>query len=73
MTIDFLIGAIRASRDLHPKVKTELEERLYLGAGMSISEESAMDALRDAGWVECDYNCMPFAMVKAKLGGLEKV
>ena len=28
MTIDFLIGAIRASRDLHPHVKTELEEIL---------------------------------------------
>ena len=28
MTIDFLIGAIRASRDLHPQVKTELEEIL---------------------------------------------
>ena len=29
MTIDFLIGAIRASRDLHPLVKTELEEILH--------------------------------------------
>ena len=29
MTNDFLIGAIRASRDLHPQVKTELEEILY--------------------------------------------
>lgn len=29
MTIDFLIGAIRASRDLHPQVKTELEEILH--------------------------------------------
>ena len=28
MTVDFLIGAIRASRDLHPNVKTELEEIL---------------------------------------------
>ena len=28
MTIDFLIGAIRASRDLHPIVQTELEEIL---------------------------------------------
>ena len=73
MTTDFLIGAIRASRDLHPQVKTELEERLYLGADMPISEESAMDALRDAGWVECDYDCIPFAMVKAKLKGIEKV
>ena len=29
MMIDFLIGAVRASRDLHPQVKTELEEILY--------------------------------------------
>ena len=28
MSIDFLVGAIRASRDLHPQVKTELEEIL---------------------------------------------
>ena len=28
MTVDFLIGAVRAS-DLHPQVKTELEEILY--------------------------------------------
>lgn len=71
MSIDFLIGAIRASQDLHPKVKTELEERLYLGAGMSISEESAIEALQSAGWMECDYNCEPFAMVKRKLGRID--
>ena len=29
MLIDFLIGAIRASQDLHPQVKTELEEILH--------------------------------------------
>ena len=29
MSIDFLIGAIRASRDLHPNVSTELEEILH--------------------------------------------
>ena len=73
MTKDFLIGAIRASRDLHPQVKTELEEILYGGAFLPVSEEKAMEALRDAGWVECDYNCIPFAMVKAKLKGIEKV
>lgn len=28
MTIDFLIGAVRASNDLHPQVKTEVEEIL---------------------------------------------
>ena len=68
MTTDFLIGAIRASRDLHPQVKTELEERLYRGADMPISEESAIEALQSAGWMECDYNCEPFAMVKRKIG-----
>ena len=68
MTVDFLIGAIRASRDLHPQVKTELEERLYRGADMPISEESAIEALQSAGWMECDYNCEPFAMVKIKIG-----
>lgn len=73
MTKDFLIGAIRASRDLHPKVKTELEEILYGGAFLPVSEEKAMEALRDAGWVECDYNGEPFAMIKAKIGRLEKV
>jgi len=29
MTIDFLIGAVRASNDLHPAVQTEIEEILY--------------------------------------------
>ena len=29
MTIDFLIGAVRASQDLHPQVKTELEEIVH--------------------------------------------
>ena len=29
MTHDFLIGAIRASQDLHPQVRTELEEILF--------------------------------------------
>ena len=32
MTTEFLIGAIRASRDLHPQVKTELEEILHAHA-----------------------------------------
>ena len=69
MTIDFLIGAIRASRDLHPNVKTELEEILHRRGPWIISEEAAMEALKGAGWVECDYNCVPFAMVKHKIGG----
>ena len=73
MTNDFLIGAIRASRDLHPQVKTELEEILYGGSFLPVSEEKAMEALRDVGWTECDYNGEPFAMIKAKIGRLEKV
>ena len=72
MTIDFLIGAIRASQDLHPQVKTELEEILHSGAFLQVTEQAAIDALRDAGWTECDYNCEPFALVKAKIGKLEK-
>lgn len=71
MTIDFLIGAIRASRDLHPAVQTELEEILHRWDRWMVTEQDAMKALMDAGWTECDYNCVPFAMVKAKIGGLE--
>ena len=71
MTTDFLIGAIRASRDLHPQVKTELEEILHRWDRWMVTEQDAMKALMDAGWTECDYNCVPFAMVKAKIGGLE--
>ena len=71
MTKDFLIGAIRASRDLHPQVKTELEEILHRFDRWMVTEQDAMKALMDAGWTECDYNCVPFAMVKAKIGGLE--
>ena len=43
MSIDFLIGAIRASRDLHPLVKTELEEILRAVE----SEEGKRDVERD--------------------------
>ena len=71
MTTDFLIGAIRASRDLHPLVKTELEEILNRWAPCEVSEHEAMEALKGAGWTECDYNCIPFAMVKEKIGGLK--
>ena len=71
MTNDFLIGAVRASQDLHPQVKTELEEILYRCDRWMVTEQDAMKALKDAGWIECDYNCVPFAMVKAKIGGLE--
>lgn len=41
MTNDFLIGAIRASRDLHPQVKTELEEILYKEEPASAEERKA--------------------------------
>ena len=71
MTTDFLIGAIRASNDLHPQVKTELEEILCRWDRWMVTEKDAMKALRDAGWTECDYNCVPFAMVKSKIGGME--
>lgn len=45
MSIDFLIGAIRASRDLHPLVKTELEEILRAVE----SEEGKRDVERNDG------------------------
>lgn len=73
MTTEFLIGAVLASNDLHPKVKEELQKILYNNAFVPISEVQAIEALRDAGWVECDYNCMPFAMVKAELKGVERI
>ena len=38
MTTDFLIGAIRASRDLHPLVKTDLEEILEEPHVMTLDE-----------------------------------
>lgn len=73
MTTEFLIGAILASNDLHPKVKKELQKILYNNAFIPISEESAIEALRDAGWVECNYSGQPFAMVKAELKGVERI
>lgn len=45
--IDFLIGAIRASRDLHPLVKTELEEILNRAEPV---EPVPNESLRKLGW-----------------------
>lgn len=74
MTTEFLIGAVLASNDLHPKVKKELEKILCSrDASYHVSEEQAIEALRDAGWVECDYSGQPFAMVKAELKGVERI
>ena len=53
MTIDFLIGAIRASRDLHPKVKTELEEILNRAEP---AEPVKNETLRRLGWEDVK-NC----------------
>ena len=52
MTIDFLIGAIRASLDLHPQVKTELEEILN-------RDESVTPVLKRLGInrYKSDYEC----------------
>ena len=41
MTTEFLIGAIRASQDLHPLVKTELEEILHKEEPASAEERKA--------------------------------
>ena len=53
MTTDFLIGAIRASRDLHPNVKTELEEILYRQEPV---KPVPNDTLRKLGWDDA-VNC----------------
>ena len=53
MTIDFLIGAIRASRDLHPQVKTELEEILNRAEPV---EPVPNRTLRKLGWDDA-MNC----------------
>ena len=45
MTIDFLIGAIRASRDLHPQVKTELEEILNRQEPAEVSKVTVHDGI----------------------------
>jgi len=34
-----------------------------------ISEAEAIDALQKHGWVQCTYNCEPFAVVKHKVKG----
>lgn len=57
MTIDFLIGAIRASRDLHPLVKTELEEILNR---VEKSEENVEGhAIRCKDCANWHINCLP--------------
>ena len=47
MTIDFLIGAIRASNDLHPQVKTELEEILYRAEPRVLTWDEMKDGVED--------------------------
>ena len=53
MTIDFMIGAIRASNDLHPQVKTELEEILNRAEPV---EPVPNKTLRKLGWEDA-RNC----------------
>ena len=45
MSIDFLIGAIRASRDLHPQVKTELEEILNRQEPAKVNKVTVHDSI----------------------------
>ena len=47
MTIDFLIGAVRASRDLHPQVKTELEEILYRAEPRVLTRDEMIQGVED--------------------------
>lgn len=53
MTVDFLIGAIRASQDLHPQVKTELEEILHRSEPV---ESYPNETLAMLGWPDI-HNC----------------
>ena len=53
MTVDFLIGAIRASRDLHPQVKTELEEILHRAEPVKPVQN---ETLQRIGWDDA-RNC----------------
>ena len=64
MTIDFLIGAIRASRDLHPQVKTELEEILNrYPTVMTLEEIRAADFVhvefQGVIWENCAVHVIP--------------
>ena len=36
-----------------------------------ITEQQAMKALEDSGWTVCNYNCVPFALVKAEVKDVE--
>ena len=47
MTNDFLIGAIRASMDLHPQVKTELEEILHNAEPRVLTREEMIEGVKD--------------------------
>lgn len=47
MTTDFLIGAIRASQDLHPLVKTELEEILNKEEPRVLTREEMIEGVKD--------------------------
>lgn len=65
MNIDFLIGAIRASRDLHPQVKTELEEILHMyPVVMTLDEVKDADfahvEFQGVIWEDCAVHVMPF-------------
>ena len=65
MTIDFLIGAIRASRDLHPQVKTELEEILHrYPVCMTLGEVKGADfahvEFQGVIWENCAVHVMPY-------------
>lgn len=47
MTIDFLIGAVRASQDLHPQVKTELEEILNRAEPRVLTREEMIEGVKE--------------------------
>lgn len=55
MTTDFLIGAIRASQDLHPQVKTELEEILHRAEPVEPVPNETLNRLGWSDMMKCGY------------------
>ena len=64
MTIDFLIGAVRASQDLHPQVKTEIEEILHRAEPAEVNKVTVHDSIleRDLVYDVCECGQILYPM-----------